>query len=248
MIRLTGWQRHLPRALLGAGAVLVGLAAWEWGGARWAQRQAQAEAAALPAPPPAVAGAPEPPAPPPSVLAASPAPAPAAVTAAAGPAGGVAPPAPAPAPVFPAAGTRQGAPLFRLEIPKISVRNIVVYGSTAAALKRGPGLVEGTPLPGQTGNAAVSAHRDYYFWRLGELQIGDEIRVSGAAGELRYRVTGKKVVNEWEVDVLNQTRRPTLTLITCWPLIFAGDTPDRLVVVADQIPADAARPEGLASS
>lgn len=128
---------------------------------------------------------------------------------------------------------KQGQPMYRLLIPGINVNNIVVYGSSTGALKKGPGHIEGTPFPWQGGNSAVAAHRDYFFWRLGELEIGDEVRVESDLANRVYKVTDKRVVNESNVGVLSPTGKDQMTLITCWPLIFPGDTPDRLVITAE---------------
>lgn len=127
----------------------------------------------------------------------------------------------------------QGQPIYRLLIPRIKVNNIVVYGSSDEALKKAPGHIEGTPFPWQGGNSAVAAHRDYFFWRMGELEIGDEVRVESAVDNRVYKVTEKHVVHESNVGVLSPTGKDQITLITCWPLIFMGDTPDRLVITAE---------------
>lgn len=127
---------------------------------------------------------------------------------------------------------QQGEPLFKLEIPRIEVRNIVVYGSSEQALRKGPGLVERTAMPGGQGNTVISAHRDYYFWRLNELEPGDQVRITTDAGTFLYSVTDKKVIKETQTEIMDPTSEPTVTLVTCWPLIFAGRTPDRLVVTA----------------
>lgn len=138
-----------------------------------------------------------------------------------------------PAAPAPPRSLKPGQPLFELEIPKINLYNIVVEGSDDASLQKGPGHVENTALPGEAGNVAVAAHRDYYFWRLGELKPGDEVFVKQGGERLKYRVTGSRVAHESEVSVLDPTPQPTMTLITCWPLIYAGETPERLIVTAE---------------
>lgn|GEM_PF-5192134 len=130
----------------------------------------------------------------------------------------------------PATPPQQGEPIFRLIIPRIGVDYTVVYGSTEKALKRGPGLVERTAFPGEPGNAVVAAHRDYYFWALGQLEQGDEVIVTEKEATWRYQVTGRRVINEWATEVLEPTPTPTMTLITCWPLIYAGRSPERLAI------------------
>jgi sortase A len=128
---------------------------------------------------------------------------------------------------------KQGEVIYKLIIPRIKINNYVVYGTSDAALKKAPGHVEGTPFPWQMGNSAVAAHRDYFFWRLNELETGDEIRVESGKGNLTYKVTKKIVVNQSDVSVLAPTGKHQITIITCWPLIYLGNTPDRLVVTAE---------------
>ncbi|MHB9144494.1 MAG: class D sortase [Symbiobacteriia bacterium] len=129
---------------------------------------------------------------------------------------------------------KQGQRIYRLLIPRIKVNNIVVFGTSAEALKKGPGHIEGTPFPWHGGNSAIAAHRDYFFWRLGELEIGDEVRMESELGNRFYKVTEKRVVDESNVDVLSPTGKDQITLITCWPLIFLGHTPNRLVITAER--------------
>lgn len=138
-----------------------------------------------------------------------------------------------PKPEPPAVEPKLGQPMYLLLIPRIKVNNIVVFGSSAEALKKAPGQIEGTPFPWQGGNTAIAAHRDYFFWRLGELEIGDEVRVESELANRVYKVTEKRVVHESNVGVLSPTGKDQITLITCWPLFFLGDTPDRLVITAE---------------
>jgi sortase A len=130
---------------------------------------------------------------------------------------------------------KQGQVIYKLIIPRIKVINYVVYGTSDAALKKAPGHVEGTPFPWEMGNSAVAAHRDYFFWRLNELEAGDEVRVESDMGNLQYKVTQKRVVNETDVGVLSPTGKHQITLISCWPLIYIGNAPDRLVVTAELV-------------
>src|SRR3954447_5355399 len=85
-----------------------------------------------------------------------------------------APPATAPPrPTF-----NDGDPVTRLEIPKMSLDEIVVSGVGTDDLKKGPGHYSQTPLPGEHGNAAIAGHRTTYgapFLDIDNLQPGDEV-------------------------------------------------------------------------
>jgi sortase A len=129
-----------------------------------------------------------------------------------------------------------GEPVGIIRIPKIGLDKVVVEGTTVADLRKGPGHYEGTPLPGQQGNAAIAGHRTTYgapFADLDQLQPGDVITVQTLAGTFDYRVRagGVFVVNPSEVAVLETTpSEDMLTLTTCNPKYSARE---RLIVQAD---------------
>jgi sortase A len=122
------------------------------------------------------------------------------------------------------------AVLTRLQIPRIKLDAIVLEGTTRAQLGKGPGHLEETATPGETGNAVITAHRDTFFRHLFELNQGDEIIVRRGADSLRFHVTGKKIVEPDDLSVLRPTPDAQLTLITCYPTYYIGPAPQRLVV------------------
>lgn len=122
------------------------------------------------------------------------------------------------------------AVLTRLQIPRIKLDAIVLEGATRAQLGKGPGHLEETATPGETGNAVITAHRDTFFRHLFELNQGDEIIVRRGAESLRFLVTGKKIVDPDDLSVLRPTPDAQLTLITCYPTYYIGPAPQRLVV------------------
>src|SRR5262249_48337603 len=79
-----------------------------------------------------------------------------------------------------------------------------------------------------------AAHRDTHFAFLGEVQNGDEIRVTRRDGKtFSFRVTGTSVVR-WDgsgIDADADGRQ--LVLSTCWPLGATFSGPLRYVVRAD---------------
>ena len=98
-------------------------------------------------------------------------------------------------------------------------------------LNAAPGHLPGSVLPGATGNAVISAHRDRHFDRLGEVALGDTVETETLVGRQRWVVTGRHVVSR-DQRALFETSSATLTLTTCWPIRFFGPAPERLLLTA----------------
>lgn len=105
---------------------------------------------------------------------------------------------------------------------------VVVEGVGTEDLKKGPGHIPDTALPGAVGNVVVSGHRTTYgapFNRVDELAIGAAIVLETQGSWYTYRVTGTSIVAPSAIEVTfpvpnQQGRTPTqrlLTLTTCNP-------------------------------
>ncbi len=123
----------------------------------------------------------------------------------------------------------------RIEIPRIGVRGMVLEGTSDACLRRAIGHIEGTALPGQPGNIGLAGHRDTFFLGLKAIQEGDKIRIRTVDGTFTYKVESIRIVTPKDVNVLDPTPDPTLTLVTCYPFNFVGAAPDRYIVRAREI-------------
>jgi sortase A len=126
--------------------------------------------------------------------------------------------------------------LTRLQIPKIKLDTIVLEGVSRKQLYKGPGHMEETAMPGEAGNAVITAHRDTFFRHIFELTQGDEIVVSRGGQRFRFQVTGKAIVEPENVSVIQPTPDAQLTLITCYPIHYVGPAPQRLVVFSKLAP------------
>jgi sortase A len=133
-----------------------------------------------------------------------------------------------------------GKALAVLDIPKIQLDNkVVVEGVGRDELRKGPGHVPSTVLPGQDGTFGLSGHRTTYgapFYRLDELVKGDTITVVAREAIYTYTVTRRAIVRPTDVQVLDNVVGPdgkpkaTITLTTCHPRYSARQ---RLVVFGD---------------
>ena len=127
----------------------------------------------------------------------------------------------------------EGASIGQLRIPAIAVDQVLVEGVTVPTLKKGPGHMPWTPLPGQPGNAVISGHRTTYgapFSDLDLLTPGDIIEVDTAVGSHTYTVRETIIVAPTDVWVTDPRDGAWLTLTTCHPKLSARE---RLIVFAE---------------
>jgi sortase A len=122
------------------------------------------------------------------------------------------------------------APPGVLEIPSLSLTVPIFAGSSDIVLNRGVGWIEGTAMPGDDGNVGLAGHRDGYFRGLKDLKLGDSIEVQSVGRTLRYRVTSLEIVEPTDVSVLDPTDEPSVTLVTCYPFYYVGNSPQRYIV------------------
>ncbi len=125
-------------------------------------------------------------------------------------------------------------PVARLRAPALGVDEIVLAGAEGASLAFGPGHLDGTPLPGEPGNAVLAGHRDTSFSFLARLRPGDALLVeTPRGGSHRFRVADARIVRAGDRAPFVAATRPTLTLVTCYPFdaVWPG-TPLRYVVRA----------------
>ncbi|MCX7792155.1 MAG: sortase [Chloroflexaceae bacterium] len=123
----------------------------------------------------------------------------------------------------------------RLTMPSIgadmSVYEVFIIDGEWQVAEYAAGYHNGSALPGTIGNTVFSGHaglRGAVFKDIGRLRPGDEVIVETGSWRYVYRVRETLQVWPTQVEVMDPTSTPVLTLITCtnW------DT-QRLVVVAD---------------
>lgn len=133
-------------------------------------------------------------------------------------------------------GTGQGEAIGRIVADSIDLDVALVYGTSDAALRSGPGWMEGSAWLGEPGNAVVSGHRTTYgspFNRVDELEPGDriEIRMPGSPDAV-YEVRDLFITSPQEVGVTAGTRGARLTLTSCHPKGYAHE---RIIVQAELV-------------
>lgn len=111
---------------------------------------------------------------------------------------------------------------IRIQIPAIGIDAPIVQGDGWEQLKKGVGQRIGSANPGGNGNVVLSAHNDIFgeiFRDLDRLQPGDEVTIYTNQRSYIYIVSESNIVEPTQVDIMDSTSQPTLTLISCYPYL-----------------------------
>ncbi len=107
--------------------------------------------------------------------------------------------------------------LWKIEIPKISLKASIGEGTTKEILNQFVGHFEETPK--DNGNIGLAAHnRGYpvnYFERVKELEVGDEIIYTYNGIQRKYIVEIVSIIKDTDWSKLENTQDNRITLITC---------------------------------
>ena len=128
-----------------------------------------------------------------------------------------------------------GEPIGKIVIPSIGMDVILVEGVGTNDLKIAPGHWPETPLPGLGGNFVISGHRSTYgapFFKLNDLQEGDEVNIILPYVIAKYVVTRVIIVNPNEVDTVAQRGIEEVSLVACHPIYSAKQ---RIVAQAELV-------------
>ncbi len=119
-----------------------------------------------------------------------------------------------------------------LRIPRLKLEVPVYDGTTDAVLDLAAGRIEGTALPGTTGNVGIAAHRDGFFRVLKDLKEGDALELDTPSAAEQYRVEWIRITTPDDVSVIDPTPGRAVTLVGCYPFYHVGSAPQRFIVRA----------------
>lgn len=142
---------------------------------------------------------------------------------------------------------------MKINIPRIGISGITITPNVDsfnektynASLKNGLAHFLGTPLPGDGGNSFIYGHsavESYFsrhkddpetiFSRLENVEISDTFTIEKDGKIHSYVVQKKKIAEPDDFDVIaGNSRKETVTLMTCWPL---GIGSKRLIVIGER--------------
>lgn len=122
-----------------------------------------------------------------------------------------------------------GTSVALLEVKDIDLRRVVIEGTEAEDLAKGPGHLVGSAIPGQPGTSAILGRSSTYgsaFDRIDELRAGQVVTVTTAQGEHIYEIIDSTVRSANDSAAFTGERN-MLLLITG----VGGSSPDKRLVV-----------------
>lgn len=129
----------------------------------------------------------------------------------------------------------EGGVIGRIEIGRLGLSAIIVEGDSPSLLRRAVGHVPGTAMPGESGNMALTGHRDTFFRSLRQIRQGDLITLETMGGQYQYAAESTDIVSPAATEVLRSSSEQELTLITCYPFYLVGPAPSRFIVHARRL-------------
>src|SRR5262245_4794524 len=106
----------------------------------------------------------------------------------------------------------RGEVLGRFEVPRLNLSYVLLAGTDNRTLDKSIGHVEGTADIGEPGNIGIAGHRNTHFRKLEWIRRDDEIKLSSPNAEFRYRVEWVRLFNPADLEVLDPSHGPALTL------------------------------------
>ena len=141
-------------------------------------------------------------------------------------------------PTCPSAATpapvQGGKAFFTLSILNDTIS--VAYGVEESTLKKTPGWLTTSVLPGENGMCVVYGHRNRNHLKvLEKVTVGDIITATKDGIAYTYAVSDIAIyesTSDWRLPTLDGS---TLVLVTCYPFRYSGHAPGKCVVTARRI-------------
>lgn len=123
-----------------------------------------------------------------------------------------------------------------LKIDRLKAELPIVEGTDPDDLEKGVGHYKGSYYPNENGQIVLSGHRDTVFRKVGDLEIGDSLKILLPQGETEYKIKSTKIVDADDTSIITlQNEREELILTTCYPFSFVGNAPERYIIYAEKV-------------
>jgi len=132
------------------------------------------------------------------------------------------------------ASMQGGRAFFTLSILNDTIS--VAYGVEESTLKKTPGWLTTSVLPGESGMCVVYGHRNRNHLKvLEKVTVGDAITATKDGIAYTYAVSDVAIyesTSDWRLPTLDGS---TLVLVTCHPFRYSGHAPGKYMVTAQLV-------------
>ena len=132
------------------------------------------------------------------------------------------------------APVQDGKAFFTLSILNDTIS--VAYGVEESTLKKTPGWLTTSVLPGESGMCVVYGHRNRNHLKILEkVTVGDTITATKDGIAYTYTVSDIVIyenTSDWRLPTLDGR---TLVLVTCYPFRYSGHAPGKYMVTAQLV-------------
>ena len=112
----------------------------------------------------------------------------------------------------------------------------VAYGVEESTLKKTPGWLTTSVLPGENGMCVIYGHRNRNHLKILEkVTVGDIITATKDGIAYTYAVSDVAIyesTSDWRLPTLDGS---TLVLVTCYPFRYSGHAPGKYMVIAQLV-------------
>lgn len=115
-----------------------------------------------------------------------------------------------------------GEQFAKLSSEKLELDIPVYWGSNSELFERGACQASNSVLPGEKGNAVISAHVNTFFSELDKLSKGDKIEITTSYGIFTYEVSETVEFKKSDKKYVVPKNEEILTLYTCKPDVLGG--------------------------
>ena len=131
-----------------------------------------------------------------------------------------------------------------IEAPDMDVKLPLYLGASSENLSKGAAVLTQTSMPigGTSTNCVISGHRGYngsaFFQHIEKMRVGSMVYITNPWETLTYQVVSTKIVTPSQVeDVMIQTGKDMVTLVSCHPYVVGGG-PERYLVFCERVELD----------
>ncbi len=133
---------------------------------------------------------------------------------------------------FPMINTKYG----EISIENTDVNCSLIFGDSAAMLKKGACQYMGSSFPGLGSTVLVSGHNNSYFSGLKDAKIGDTVTIRTNYGVYTYKITSTDIKLNTDKSAYDLSAdKENLVLYTCYPFNALGLTAQRYFVYCEYV-------------